>query len=126
MRSLVSGLFLGDLAAQAESPLEPRFLEPTARPPPAMIDHAITAGMIARSFVAANPLLPQAGRRRWPLTRAKPIFFLCRDDPSTVITRRVTRGAGGALCCDDGGRYQLLPVSAETSPRFTYSHSRID
>ena len=77
-----------------------------------------SAPAIARSAANSPPLLPQAGRRGGRSPAQKPIFFaLCRDEPSTVITRRVARGAGGDLCCDDGGRYRLLPVSAETSPR---------
>jgi hypothetical protein len=101
------------------APLEPRFLEVTARLSAGNAsDRPHTAPAIARSAANSPPLLLQAGRRGGRSPAQKPIFFaFCRDEPSTVITRGVARGAGGALCCDDGGRHQLLPVSAETSPR---------
>jgi hypothetical protein len=113
-RGRVSGLLLDNLVrcagryrARASSSRSPGL--PPATP---AIGHAIGAGTFARWFAAANcpPLLPQAGRRRG------------RSPAQTAMSRRQSSRvawpeAGSFPCCDDGGRYQLLPVSAETSAR---------
>ena len=121
MRSFVSGLFLDDrplrrpIAARAALPRadRPAYRRQRQRSttPSAPADRQV--------FAAANspPLLPQAGRRRGR-SPAQNQFFL----PSAVMSRRQSSRvawpeARGALCCDDSGRYQLLPISAETSPR---------